>query len=227
MAVSLLLLGSACGADPADTDETAAATETNRSSSTPSAHPNDKAAKEKDKDKSTESAKPRKESKAADRAERTAPSSDASEEPDGSASDGRDSDDADASGTGEGGAESPTPEGTPPGALTVTGGPFESLSFPNVQCAQEESDLYLQSRSNKPAVVVTVLFNGGGAAHASLQTDSESGPGTTWSDEETGSLSASVRRDEDTVTFTDAVLTAFDGDGALTVSGTLTCTGEL
>lgn len=126
-------------------------------------------------------------------------------------------------------SDEPSDDGsnTPVGTLTVQGAPFDTLSFPTVQCASDGADLYLQSRSKDPAVMLTVLFSDGKAAHASLQTDPASGESTIWSDEDAAAMAESIKRDDDTITLSDVVLTPFDDGADITVSGSVTCTEKL
>lgn len=225
VAAALLLLGSACASDSDDAGR-AAAKETDRPSS--SAEPErDDAAKDGETDgaddkgeQANKRAAAAKERASRDKKADEAREAEAAQPDESSEEDSADDRAGDAS-------EDPASKSGPTGTLTVAGGPFSSLSFPTVQCSGDSADLYLQSRSEDPAVVLTVLFSGGSAAHASLQTDPESGEGTIWSDDDAESMSASVQREDDTITLTDAVLKPFGDDSELTVSGSLTCNKDL
>lgn len=230
VAAALLLLGSACGSDSDDADQPAAKGPSRSAAADKADRDDSGKAGDKDAgdaaDKSKQTAK--RDAAAKDKASRDKEAAESKPDTESESATGTDAAPEDAEGSsdaGEGGADEQS--GGPTGTLTVAGGPFSSLSFPKVQCSGDSSDLYLQSRSEDPAVVLTVLFSGGSAAHASLQTAPESGEGTIWSDDDAEAMSASVQRADDTVTLTNAVLKPFGDDSQLTVTGSLTCNEEL
>lgn len=230
---ALLLLGSGCAADSDSAGKTAGNGESSSAASaTPGRDDADagKAGKKDDAGKAADAGKQAaKRDAAKDKASRDKDADESAETDDETPAPDAAPEDAPA---GEGGSDSPDAEEPEinrgsTGTLTVAGGPFRSLSFPTVQCSADGSDLYLQSRSDNPAAVLTVLFSGGAAAHASLQTAPVSGEGTTWSDDDAETVSTSVRREDDTVTLTKAVLKPLGDDSELTVTGSLTCNEKL